>query len=135
LILAGHIRDAPRLDGIVVVVVVFSVLVQGSLTPAAARLLRVPMRTLEPQPWVLGVRLSDEPQGVHRFTVERGAPADGRRIADLAELPEHAWISLVVRDRSLVPVRATTVLQQGDEVLVLSDVDRTASLRPIFEIS
>jgi cell volume regulation protein A len=44
LMLGAHVPDAGRLYGIVVVVVVFSVLVQGSLTPAAARLLRIPMR-------------------------------------------------------------------------------------------
>ena len=44
MILAAHIPDAQRWYGIVVIVVVFSVLVQGSLTPAAANLLKVPMR-------------------------------------------------------------------------------------------
>jgi cell volume regulation protein A len=44
MILAAHIPDAERWYGIVVIVVVFSVLVQGSLTPAAARVLNVPMR-------------------------------------------------------------------------------------------
>jgi cell volume regulation protein A len=46
LILAAHVPDAQRLFGIVVVVVVFSVLIQGSLTPAAAKALRLPMRPL-----------------------------------------------------------------------------------------
>jgi potassium/hydrogen antiporter len=45
LMLGAHVAHAERLYGIVVVVVVFSVLVQGSLTPAAARVLRIPMRT------------------------------------------------------------------------------------------
>jgi cell volume regulation protein A len=44
--LAAHLPDAQRLYGIVVVVVTFSVLVQGSLTPAAARMLKLPMRTI-----------------------------------------------------------------------------------------
>ena len=55
--------------GIVIVVVVFSVVVQGSLVPAAARLLHVQMRAVEPQPWALGVRLRDEPEGVHQLTI------------------------------------------------------------------
>jgi cell volume regulation protein A len=46
LILAAHVPDAQRLFGIVVVVVVFSVLIQGSLTSAAAKALRLPMRPL-----------------------------------------------------------------------------------------
>ncbi len=133
LILAADVGDAQRLYGIVVVVVVFSVLVQGSLTPAAARVLKVPMRPIEPEPWALGVRLRDEPQGVHRYTIRAGAPADGRAIAELTELPEDAWISFVVRARGLVLVRSATVLRAGDEVLVLSDEDRGAALRAVFE--
>ena len=133
LILAAHIPNAQRWYGIVVIVVVFSVLVQGSLTPAAAHVLRVPMRPIEPEPWSLGVRLRDEPQGVHRFTVRAGAPADGRRIADLDDLPEDTWISFVVRERGLVLVRGDTELRTGDEVLVLSDEDRSDVLRRVFE--
>src|SRR5205823_10166620 len=67
----------------VVVVVTFSVLVQGSLVPTVARLLRLPMRTVHPEPWSLGVRLREEPEGVHRMTISSGAPASGRRIDEL----------------------------------------------------
>ena len=44
LMLASGIADAQRWYGIVVIVVVFSVLVQGSLTPTAASVLKIPMR-------------------------------------------------------------------------------------------
>jgi cell volume regulation protein A len=117
----------------VAVVVIFSVLVQGSLTPAAANLLKIPMHPIEPEPWALGVRLRDEPQGVHRFTVRRGAPADGRTIADLDELPENAWISFIVRDRGLLVVRGTTELHEGDQVLLLGDEDCASLLETVFE--
>jgi potassium/hydrogen antiporter len=133
LMLAAHVDQADRLYGIVVVVVVFSVLVQGTLTPAVAHLLHVPMLPIEPEPWALGVRLHDEPSGVHRFTVTAGAPADGRAIGDLDELPEQAWISFVVRDQNLVQVGSHTELHAGDEVLVLSDQDSAEALRGVFE--
>ncbi|MEO6503801.1 MAG: cation:proton antiporter [Jatrophihabitantaceae bacterium] len=120
-ILAAQVPDAERLYGIVVVVVLFSVLLQGSLVPTVARLLRLPMRVVEPEPWAIGVRLRSEPEGVHRFIVAVGALADGRRIAELHDLPEDAWISLVVRDDRLLPVRGDSLLQAGDEVLVLAD--------------
>src|SRR6185437_10944768 len=45
----AHIANAERLYGIVVIVVVFSVVVQGSLTPTVAQLVRLPMRTVEPE--------------------------------------------------------------------------------------
>ncbi|HEV2886420.1 MAG TPA: cation:proton antiporter [Jatrophihabitans sp.] len=120
-ILAAHVADAERLYGIVVVVVLLSVLLQGSLVPAVARLLRLPMREVEPEPWAIGVRLRNEPEGVHRFTVTAGAPAHGHRIDELHSLPEDAWISLVVRDNRLLPVRGDSTLRAGDEVLVLAD--------------
>jgi cell volume regulation protein A len=132
-ILADGVADAERLYGIVVVVVIFSVLVQGSLVPTAARLLRVPMRTAPPQPWALGVRLADEPEGAHHLTVSAGSPADGHRIEELAEtLPEDAWISMVVRDQRLLPVRGDSELRAGDEVLVIADPAQHGALTAAF---
>jgi cell volume regulation protein A len=50
-LLAADVPDAPRLYGIVVVVVAFSVVVQGGLVPAAVRRLRLPLRAPEePEP-------------------------------------------------------------------------------------
>ena len=59
--LAAHVPDGERLYGIVVIVVVSSVLIQGSLVPTVAGLLHLPMRTREPEPWSLGVRLPSNP--------------------------------------------------------------------------
>nr|MBA2560476.1 cation:proton antiporter [Propionibacteriales bacterium] len=131
-ILATNLDDAERLYGIVVVVVVLSVLLQGSLVPTVARLLDLPMRTVAPEPWSLGVRLSDEPEGVHRLTVTVGAPADGHRIDDLPTMPEDAWISLVIRDSRLLPVRGDSQLHAGDEILILAGPDRVDVLKAIF---
>jgi cell volume regulation protein A len=132
-ILGEAIPEAHRLYGIVVVVVVFSVVVQGSLVPTVARMLQVPMREVELEPWSLGVRLRDEPNGVHRLTVAAGSTADGRRIADLSALPEGAWVSFVVRSGHLVPVSADTVLQADDEALVLGDASVGRVLHEVFE--
>ena len=91
------------------------------------------MREVEPEPWSLGVRLRDEPNGVYRLTVAPGSPADGTRIADLSALPEGAWVSFVVRSGRLVPVRAETVLEAADEALVLGDPSVGEGLRAAFE--
>jgi cell volume regulation protein A len=125
--------EASRLYGIVAVVVIFSVLVQGSLTPAAAGVLRVPMRPVDLEPWAMGVRLRDEPQGVYRLRVGSGAPAEGRPIRSLHELPEPAWISVVVRDGTLLLVSGETELRAGDEVLVLGEPELQRRLHDLFE--
>ncbi len=131
-ILAAHVEQASRLYGIVVVVVAFSVLVQGSLVPTVATWLHLPMRTAAPEPWALGVRLAEEPEGVHRLTITPGAPADGRRIDDLDGLPEDVWISLVVRDNQLLPVKGDTPLRAGDQLLVIADPELRDALLATF---
>ena len=62
------------------VVVLVSVVVQGGLVPTLARLWHVRMRVVEPEPWALGMRFRDEPEGLHRFVVTRGSAADGSTI-------------------------------------------------------
>lgn len=132
-LLAAHIPDARRFYAIVAVVVIFSVFVQGSLTPAAARILRVPMSPVEPQPWALGVRLQDEPGGAYRLTIAAGAPADGAAVGSIPGLPDGAWVSLVVRDGQLAPMTADTVLRAGDDVLILADPALHRKLAAVFE--
>jgi cell volume regulation protein A len=129
---SAHLADAPRLYGIIVVVVVFSVVVQGSLVPGAARLLRLPMRQVEPEPWTLGVRLRDEPEGVHQLEVGAGSVADGSTIADLSTASDDIWVSLVVRGGRLVPVRADAALRAGDAVVVLADAAAREALEQLF---
>ena len=116
-----------RLYAVVVVVVLVSVLGQGTLVPTAARLLHVGMRMVAPEPFALGVRLQDEPEGAHRLTVARGSLADGTRIGQLPGLSEGTWVSLVVRDGALVPVRGDTRLDAGDQVLMLLDDQQDAA--------
>jgi cell volume regulation protein A len=121
-VISEGIADATRVYQIIVIVVVVSVLVQGSLVPPVARWLRVPMRLVEPEPWALGMRFRDEPSGLHRYFVAPGSAADGCAVAQLA-FGEDAWISMVSRDGRIVHVRGETVLAAGDEVLVLAADD------------
>ena len=131
----ADVPDAERLYAIVVVVVIFSVVVQGSSTVTVARYLHLPIRTAEPEPWSLGVRLRDEPEGVHRFTVQPGSPADGRALRQLDELGEDAWLSFLVRDSRLVRVTGATELRGGDELLILAEPERIDSLAQVFSRS
>jgi cell volume regulation protein A len=125
------VADAGRLYQIIVLVVAFSVVVQGGLVPFVAERAGVPMRTAEPEPWSLGVRFQHEPSGLRRHVVGAGAPADGCTVADLA-LGEDAWISVLSRDGHLVQVRGDTELRAGDEVLLLADADSGVDLPHLF---
>jgi potassium/hydrogen antiporter len=130
-ILTSGQPDSVRAYDIVFVVVLFSVVVQGGLVPLIARRLRLPVRVVEQEPWALGMRFRDEPQGLHRYTVVAGSPADGSRMDDLT-LGENVWISLVGREGALVQVRGETTLQAGDEVLVLADPSDAHSVARLF---
>lgn len=129
---AAHIPDADRLYGIVVVVVAFSVLVQGSSVSGLAKLLRLPMRTVQTQPWQVGVRLQDEPRGVHRFRVAAESAAQGCTVEALGDRAGDIWVSIVVRDAGLVSVRGDTELRAGDEVVVLADPELRDTLDALF---
>jgi len=117
---AAGVPDATRLYDIVVMVVVFSVVVQGSLVPAMARWCGVPMRVVEPEPWSAGLRFRHEPDGLRRFIVAPQSPADGSPLGEIP-LGDDVWVSLISRRGRLVQVGRDTVLQAGDEVLVLAD--------------
>jgi potassium/hydrogen antiporter len=121
-VLVEGTRRAGEIYDIIFVVVLVSVIVQGSLVPTLARALHVPMRVSEPEPWALGMRFRDEPQGLHRYVVAPGSPADGCSISGL-DVGENFWISMVSRRGRLVQVRGSTVLEAGDEVLALVDED------------
>jgi potassium/hydrogen antiporter len=127
-------QDATRIYNIIFVVVALSVIVQGGLVPAAARRLGVPMRTIEPEPWAIGVRLRHEPEGMRRSVVAAGSAADGTAIRDL-DLGEDVWISIVTRTGQLVPIEGDTVLQAGDEVLTFGDPEATRSAAALFDPS
>ncbi|HET7389018.1 MAG TPA: cation:proton antiporter [Nocardioidaceae bacterium] len=128
-VLVEGVAGAQHIYAVIFVVVLVSVVVQGGLVPLLARWWGVPMRVVEPEPWALGMRFRDEPEGLHRYVVESGASADGKTIGDLP-LAEDVWISMVSRAGRLMQVRGTTTLQAGDEVLALADDD--ADLAPLF---
>ena len=56
-------------------------IVQGGVVPGLARRLKIPLRTIEPEPWSLGIRFQEEPKGLHRFIVAPGAAAQGTAIS------------------------------------------------------
>ena len=116
----GGVDDAATIYGIVFVVVLFSVVVQGSLVPTVASRLRVPIRVVE-----------HETKAVRPFRVGAGSFADGKAVRELP-LAERAWISAIVRDGRPQPVDGGTVLTKDDEVHVLCREADAPVLQRIF---
>ena len=130
-LLAG-IDEARRIYDIVFIVVAFSVVVQGASMPFVASRLGVPIRSVEPEPWDVSIRLRSEPRGIRRYVVSPRGRAAGMAIRDLP-IGEHAWISLVVRDGEPRQPRGSRVLKPGDELLVLAEANEAAKLGRLFE--
>jgi len=130
--IVGGVAEGQRIYDLVFVVVAFSVLVQGSTMPLAARAFGVRMRTIAPEPYELAIGLRHEPRGVQRMRVSPGSRVAGRPIRELP-IGDDSWVSLVMRDGSPVAARGSTVLEPEDEVVVLTSPDARPALRRLFE--
>jgi potassium/hydrogen antiporter len=119
-VLAG-VEGSDRLYGIVFVVVLASVVIQGGSMQLAATRLHIPFR-----------RVDHDLAEVIEFVVVDDAFASGKRIADLP-LGERAWIGVIVRDGVLHTVNGTVELRSGDRVHVYSQPEDAEVLRRMFE--
>jgi cell volume regulation protein A len=122
----------PRIYNVVVMVVMFSVITQGSTLPFAARRLGIPMRVRELRPYSLTVSLQEEPEGVVRYRVARGSHAADRLVRELL-IGDSTWISLIVRDGLPMQPRGSSRIREGDEVVVLTDPEDEPVVRRVFE--
>jgi cell volume regulation protein A len=118
-VLAG-VDDAGEIYGVIFVVVLFSVIVQGSTMPLVADRLRIPFR-----------RVDHDLSEVLEFVVRDDAFANGRRVGELP-LGERAWVGVLVRDGRPQPFGMETVLEPGDRVHVYSQPEDAAALGRIF---
>jgi cell volume regulation protein A len=118
---------------VIFVIVGFSVIIQGGLVPSLAHRLHIPLRSIEPEPWSLGVRFSEEPEGLHRYHVTRDSAADGSPV-DALPCGENAWVSLVIREGSLLTVTGDTTLRADDDVLLLADPDEGPAIERFFTV-
>ena len=120
LALLADVDGASSLYGIVFIVVLFSVLVQGSSVPYVARRLRVPFR-----------RIDHDLAEVREFVVGERSFANGRRIRELP-LGEHASLGVLIRDGKPHSVDDDVVLVSGDRVHVYAQPEDGAALERVF---
>jgi cell volume regulation protein A len=114
----SHVAGDQRVYDIIFVVVLASVVIQGSLVPTIANRLRIPMQLAPELPWELSVKLAERPHNRVRHVVEVNSPADGTRLEALP-LGDQAWVTLVLRDSLAVPARPDLALRAGDVVYLL----------------
>jgi cell volume regulation protein A len=117
----AEVDNAERLYGIVFVVVLFSVTVQGASVPHLAKRLRVPFR-----------RVDHDLAEVLEFVVRDDSFASGRPVRELP-LGERAWVGVLVRDGTPHAISGGVVLRPGDRVHVYSQPEDAAAVRRVFE--
>lgn len=118
-LLAG-VDGASSIYGIVFIVVLFSVIVQGTTVPYVARRLRIPFR-----------RVDHDLAEVREFVVSERAFANGKRIRDLP-LSERAWLGVLIRNGAPHEIEDNVVLASGDRVHVYAQPEDGAALERIF---
>jgi cell volume regulation protein A len=121
LALLAEVEGASRLYGIVFVVVLFSVIVQGASIPYAARRLRIPFR-----------RIDHDLAEVLEFVVRDDTFASGRRLGELP-LGERAWIGVLIRDGRPQTIDDDVILEPDDRVHVYCQPEDVPALTRIFE--
>jgi cell volume regulation protein A len=114
------VDESGRIYGIIFVVVLFSVFVQGGSVPFVADRLRIPFR-----------RVDHDLAEVLEFVVRDDAFANGRRIGELP-LGERAWVGALVRDGAPKEFGPNTALAPGDRVHVYCQPEDAAALGRIF---
>jgi cell volume regulation protein A len=126
----ANVHDAKLIYSLVFVAVAFSVLVQGTTVPFAAGRLGIPMRLIEQTPWKISLPLKSSPESVLRVVLAASSVAVGTRIRDL-ELGD-AWVGIIVREGAPTQARGTTILEPGDELLVVASAESLNRVEWLF---
>jgi cell volume regulation protein A len=130
----GGVPKASSVYGIVFVVVLLSVVGQGTFVPLVASLLRIPMHEHPLRPWQISVGLGQEPEQAHELIVGAGSHAENEEIRDLP-LGKDAWVTLVVRDGAAVAPTGSLQLRAGDRVALLAEPEDLQALSRLFRAS
>mgnify|MGYP002622182798 FL=1 len=110
---------ASKLFHLVFFVVLLSALVQGWTLPALARWLRVDVPAPPPPPVTLEITsLRHVDADIVEYAVREDARAANRSIDELG-LPDGIVVTMIARDRDLVPPHGKTVVRPGDYVFVM----------------
>jgi cell volume regulation protein A len=130
--LVAGLEQSSALFHIVFFVVLLSVLLQGSTIPFMARLLTVGESEPPGETSNLPEVFLDKYQGeLVEMQVRPGAPVCEKRILEVG-LPDSVLLVLIQRGENLFLPRGDIALEAGDRVLVASDSEGIAVVRPLF---
>lgn len=130
--LVEGVPQAELIFNVVFVIVLTSVLVQGTTIPLVARWLRVDAPMERPRANILdAVESGSGDTDLHEIVVAEGTPSADMQLVDLG-LPPGALIVLINRNDEFVVPRGSTVLAAGDSVLVLSDEESLPEVRRLI---
>jgi cell volume regulation protein A len=116
-VLAGF--ESQRMYGIVFIVALFSVVVQGGSVQLAAQRFAIPRRSATGTGHLLGGRR------LRRYRVADTARGAETAVRDLP-LGRHGWVDEIVRGDRVIDAHGRDVVRGGDELLVSVDDERAA---------
>lgn len=127
----GGVAGSEKVYGIVFVVVLLSVVCQGTLVPLVATSLRIPVHERPLRPWRISVGLGQEPEAAHEFTVGAGSRAENQELRSLP-LGKSTWVTLVVREGAALAPKGSLQLRVGDRVALLAEPEDRPALARLF---
>jgi len=130
------VAGMPKADlffDIVFFIVITSVLLQGTLIPPVARWLRLESPEERSRPFPLEFAPTTKSLSeLVEIPIAEGSPAGGRRVVDLG-LPKSALIVLVGRGEDFIAPRGSTVVEGGDQLLVLAEKREIPDLHRLLD--
>jgi cell volume regulation protein A len=126
-----HVESGSRVYGIVFVVVLLSVVGQGTFVPFVAAKCKVPVRRKPARPWEVSMRLEEQPHPTHEFVVQPRSRAEGALIRELP-LGPRAWVTLVVREGAPIRPGGSLQLAVNDRLQILASSDDLRALTSLF---
>ena len=127
----GGVPGSENVYGIVFVVVLLSVVCQGTLVPLVARSLRIPMHEPPLRPWRISVGLGQEPGSGTRVHSPRRLPRREQRTEKPSARQEHLGDARCARRGSRRAPRLAPATV-GDRVALLAEPEDSAAVGRLF---
>lgn len=125
------VPDASLIFNVVFFIVLTSVLLQGPSIPFVARMLGVDVPLARPLRYPLEFeQTADLDSDLVEVVVPAGSSVVGRRILEIG-LPEGALVVLISRGGTFVVPRGSTIMLDGDRLLMLADDASLAQVRAL----